>query len=232
MSILPLPHGRRRRTEVAAASDARRVLLARVLVCFAVVGAPRRPWSRSTRSATSRSGRRTPTASCCRPTSGSRRSATAYFQDNARLLTSSISPNGQYLATLTWDDYDTPDGRQSDERHEPVDRVATARPPASDPTPTRTARSPPMGRCGRPDGSTIWVPQTDYVDKFSFDPSTGTATQADAIPSAARAPATPPGRLRQLSARHRRGSYIPSGMALHPTATSSTSRSTAPTRWA
>ncbi len=27
-------------------------------------------------------------------------------QDNAS-LTSSISPNGQYLATLTWDDYDT-----------------------------------------------------------------------------------------------------------------------------
>ena len=54
---------------------------------------------------TSRSARPTPTGSCCRPTSGSSRSAPGCWSTTAALLSSSISPNGQYLAALTWNDF-------------------------------------------------------------------------------------------------------------------------------
>ncbi len=143
---------------------------------------------------------------------------TRLFMDNARIVTSSISPNGQYMAALTWNDFSTTLTIVN-----LTDGTSTAYPlfngyylsGAADPYANEDGTVSTDGPLWSADGNTIWVPQTDYVDKYTFDSSSNSWSQADAIwlcNSGTQATAQPacdtygPG----VTA----GSDIPAGMAL------------------
>jgi YVTN family beta-propeller protein len=221
VSILPLPHGRKRR-QARQSRPARRVLLLAVLCCFAAVGAATaaivafNPFGNGQVEGTYANGVLLPTNQWVSPL-GSR-----VFQDNARLLTSSLSPNGQYLATLTWDDYYTTltvvNLLTDTSEATPIGNGAEDK-SLSDPYANDDDTVSPDGPLWSPDGSTIWVPQTDYVDKFSFNSTTGAATQTNDLFVCGEGGTNPlaagpdcdsygPGTAD--------GAYIPSGMALSP----------------
>ena len=84
-----------------------RVVIAAALAsCVAVVGVASAA-DRRVQPVRQPEGRRIPMpkGSCCPPTNGSRRSGTRILDYNARLVSSTISPNGHYLAALGWNDF-------------------------------------------------------------------------------------------------------------------------------
>ena len=131
------------------------------------------------------------------------------LDNNARLVSSSISPNGTYLAALGWNDfsgyltiYNLKTGQQ-------VQQTPLADGPNSA-TDYSVAADGPLWS---PDGTTLWVPQSAYLNRFTVDPTTGQATQSASIALCGAAttssacttgPTTPS------------GAYLPSGMALSP----------------
>jgi YVTN family beta-propeller protein len=198
------------------------VLLAAVLVCFAAVGVATaavvafNPFSNQQVGQSYANGTLLPSNQWVSPL------GTRAFQDNARLLASSISPNGDYLATLTWDNYYTTltvvnltnGTSESTGVSNGAYDSALSDPYANDDS--SVSPDPPLWSA---DGSTIWVSQTDYVDKFSFSTSTGAATQTNDLFLCGEGGTNPlaagpdcdsygPGTAN--------GSYIPSGMALDP----------------
>ena len=218
MSILPLPYGRRRR-EAQTSRRARRVLLLAILGCFAVVGVATAaivafdPFGNEQVEGTYANGVLLPTNQWISPL-GSR-----VFEDNTRLITSSISPNGQYLATLAWNDYHVyltmlnliTDTSTST-------KIANGIPTGVDPNANDDTTVSPDGPLWSPDGSTIWVPQTDLLAKFSFNPAPAPATQTDAIWLCGQRhhPAAAGPDCNTYGPGVADGSYIPSGMALSP----------------
>jgi YVTN family beta-propeller protein len=214
VSILPLPYGRKRR-QPRQSRPARRVLMLAIVACFAVVGVATAaivafdPFGNEQVEGTYANGVLLPTNQWVSPL-GSR-----VFQDNARLITSSISPNGQDLATLAWNDYHVylkvlnlvTDTSTSTEIAN-----GTAYDNAYDESVS------PDGPLWSADGSTIWVPQTNFLSKFSFAASTGTTTQTDAIWLCGQGstPATAGDGCNTYGPGVADGSYIPSGMALSP----------------
>jgi YVTN family beta-propeller protein len=145
------------------------------------------------------------------------------FNDNARLLTSSISPDGQYLAALTWDDYNTSltivNLKTGTSTSSSVFNGSYIK-DAPDPYANEDSTVSPDGPLWSPDGSTIWVPQTDYVDKYSFDPTTGSATQVNDLFLCGQDPGGLPSNAGpdcdSYGPGTADGAYIPSGMALSP----------------
>ena len=108
MSILPLAHSRRsRKADPGRPGLSRKALLAAVVLCLALAGAATaavavfNPFGNEQVAGTYANGVLLPTNQWVSPL-GNR-----VFQDNARIITSSISPNGRYLAALTWKNYDT-----------------------------------------------------------------------------------------------------------------------------
>jgi YVTN family beta-propeller protein len=196
------------------------VLLLAILGCFAMVGAATAaivafdPFGNEQVEGTYANGVLLPTNQWVSPL-GSR-----VFQDNARLLTSSLSPNGDYLATLTWDDYDTTLtvlDLQNDTSHSSSIYNGYYLSGATDPYANEDSTVSPDGPLWSSDGSTIWVPQTDYVDKFSFDSTTGTATQEnDLFLCGEGTQATAGPDCDSYGPGTADGAYIPSGMALSP----------------
>ena len=94
-------------------------------------------------------------------------------------MSSTISPNGQYLAALGWNDFS---GYLTivDLKTETIvsaDRAQHAVRASAQDDSTVAADGPLFS----PDGSTLWVPQSDLLRKFSFDPTTGAATQEASI---------------------------------------------------
>jgi YVTN family beta-propeller protein len=143
---------------------------------------------------------------------------TRLFLDNARIVTSSISPNGQYMAALTWDDYSTTltilNLTNGTSQAYPLFNGYYLS-GAADPYANEDGTVSTDGPLWSADGNTVWVPQTDYVDKYTFDSTSNSWSQADAIwlcNSGTQATAQPacdtygPG----VTA----GSDIPAGMAL------------------
>ena len=198
------------------------MLLAAVLVCFAAVGVATaavvafNPFSDQQVGQSYANGTLLPSNQWVSPL------GTRVFQDNARLLASSISPNGDYLAALTWDDYYTTltvvnltnGTSQSTGVSNGAYDGALSDPYANDDS--SVSPDPPLWSA---DGNTIWVSQTDYVDEFSFSTSTGAATQTNDLFLCGEGGTNPlnagpdcdsygPGTAD--------GSYIPSGMALDP----------------
>jgi YVTN family beta-propeller protein len=219
LSILPLPYGRKRR-QARQSRPARRVLLLAILGCFAVVGAATAaivafdPFGNEQVEGTYANGVLLPTNQWVSPL-GAR-----VFQDNARLLTSSLSPNGDYLATLTWKDYDTTltvlDLQNNTSHSTSIDNGYYLS-GASDPYANEDSTVSPDGPLWSSDGSTIWVPQTDYVDKFSFNSTTGSATQEnDLFLCGEGTQATAGPDCDSYGPGTADGAYIPSGMALSP----------------
>lgn len=72
----------------------------------------------------------------------------------------------------------------------------------------------PDGPLWSRDGSTLWVPQSAYVDRFSVDASTGEATEAASIALCGAPVATSSTCI--YGPTNANGAYLPSGMALSP----------------
>jgi YVTN family beta-propeller protein len=128
-----------------------------------------------------------------------------------RLQSSAISPDGNYMAALTWHDFrgylsiiDLKTGQivqeEGAESNNPLD------PEDGEPGEEVAADGPFYS----PDGKTLWVPQTGDIAKFTVDPETGMVSEKSliAMPKAASTHApednTEPGHP---------GEALPSGMA-------------------
>jgi YVTN family beta-propeller protein len=130
---------------------------------------------------------------------------------SARLVSSAISPNGDYMAALGWNEFsgyltiiDLRTGAI-------VSQTGLATGTGSSQDYSVAADGPLFSA----DGSTIWVPQSTYLSRFSFDQSTGAATQVASIPlcgSALTDPACDP----NIGPSNPSGAWLPSGMALSP----------------
>jgi YVTN family beta-propeller protein len=128
-----------------------------------------------------------------------------------RLTTSAISPNGEYLAALGWNDFSGYLTIVNLRTGSILSRTAldTGKGSSADYSVS------PDGPLFSPDGSTIWVPQSSYVLRFSFDEDNGAAVQTADIPtcgSAITASACNP----NYGPTDTSGSWLPSGMALSP----------------
>ena len=136
---------------------------------------------------------------------------TRILDNNARLVSSTISPNGRYLAALGWRDFS---GYLTI-----VDlRSGSIVSQASLDSGTGTAEDYSVGPDGplfSADGSTLWVPQSTWLDKFSFDQTTGAAAQADKIALCGSA-LTDPKCDPNTGPSDPRGAWLPAGMALSP----------------
>jgi YVTN family beta-propeller protein len=104
--------------------------------------------------------------------------------EHARIQSSTLSPDGQYMAALTWHEFtgyltiidlktgqivqeeggEYPDGTLDPEAGEPGEEVAADGPFYS------------------PDGKTLYVPQTGDIAKFTVDPETGMVSNKVIIP--------------------------------------------------
>jgi len=219
VSILPLPYGRKRRAgRTSGPRHARRVLVLAILGCFAVVGGAAAaivafdPFGSEQVEGTYANGVLLPTNQWVSPL------GTRLFTDNARILTSSISPDGKTLAALTWNHYDTTltlvnlsDGSSTALPLFNGFKVKTA----PDPYANEDGTIGTDGPLWSPDGSTIWVPQTDYLDKYTYDSGTGKWSQADAIwLCATGTQANPAPDCDTYGPGDRAGSDQPAGMAL------------------
>jgi YVTN family beta-propeller protein len=105
---------------------------------------------------------------------------TRILDSSERLVSSTISPNGRYLAALGWNEFsgyltifDLKTGTMVQQTG--LNTGGTAK----DPNDSTVAADGPLFS---PDGSTLWVPQSEYLLRFSVDPTTGKTTQTDAIP--------------------------------------------------
>jgi YVTN family beta-propeller protein len=134
---------------------------------------------------------------------------TRILDNNERLVSSTISPNGRYLASFGWNEFsgyltiiDLKTGTI-------VSRTGLATGTGSSQDFNVAADGPLFSS----DGTTLWVPQSTYLARFSVDQSTGAATQTASIPlcgSALTSPACNP----NIGPSDPSGSWLPSGMAL------------------
>ena len=132
------------------------------------------------------------------------------LDNDARLVSSTISPDGTYLAALGWNEFSgfltIVNLKTGQIQNQPLETEA----PGANSTDFSVAADGPLFS---PDGSTIWVPQSTYLLRFSF--AGGTATQTAAIPlcgSALTSDACNP----NIGPSNPSGAYLPSGMALSP----------------
>jgi YVTN family beta-propeller protein len=133
------------------------------------------------------------------------------LDNQARLTSSAISPNGMYMAALGWNEFS---GNLT------IINLQTQQIVSTDWLDTGSGNSEdfsvaPDAPLFSPDGSTLWVPQTTYLAKFSFDQSTGAATQEDSIPLCG-SPLTADACNPNIGPSNAQGAYLPSGMALSP----------------
>ncbi len=223
MSIFSFHHGRRASgAHRPGRRRARNVLIASVVTCFAIVAAATagvffsyNPFSDQQVEQSYANGVLLPTNQWVSPL------GTRLFQDNARIITSSISPNGQYIAALTWKDYDTTltivnlttGASTATSIYNGFKLPSTAADAYANEDGT-VSSDPPVWSS---DGSTIWVAQTDYMDKFSFTPSTMATTQTADIWLCGQGSASPsdagPG-CDTYGPGVANGAYVPSGAAL------------------
>jgi YVTN family beta-propeller protein len=200
------------------------VLILATLACFAIVGGAAAafvafdPFGNEQVEGTYANGVLLPTNQWISPL------GTRLFTDSARLLTSSISPDGKSLATLTWTgvDYSTTltvlnltNGTSTSTSLFNGFKLTGA----PDPSANEDSSIGTDGPLWSPDGSTIWVPQTDYLDKFTFDSSTGKWAQQDAIwlcNDGSTSPANASPACDSYGPGVKNGSDQPAGMALSP----------------
>ncbi len=137
---------------------------------------------------------------------------TRILDTKARLLTSTLSPTGQDVAALGWNDFDGYLTIIDVKTHTIVQQTPLAT-PATKPTDNTVG---PDGPLYSADGTTLWVPQSTYLLRFSVNPATGQATETASIalcgvgdPTAIACDAND-----EIGADN--GSELPAGMALSP----------------
>ncbi len=137
---------------------------------------------------------------------------TRILDSTERLVSSTISPDGRYVAALGWNEFSgyltVVDLKTGSMTHT---SLATPLPG----TKTSDTSVGPDGPLFSPDGTTLWVPQSTYLLRFSFDPSSGAVTQTAAIQlcgSAITSDACNP----NIGPSNPSGAWLPGGMALSP----------------
>ena len=136
---------------------------------------------------------------------------TRILDSKARLVSSTISPDGHYLAALGWNDFSgflTIVDLQTDKI---VSQTALD-------SGTGSAEDNSVGPDGplfSSDGSTLWVPQSTWLDKFSFDQTTGAAAQEGEI-ALCGSPLTSSSCNPNIGPSNPSGAYLPAGMVLSP----------------
>ena len=136
---------------------------------------------------------------------------TRILDRKARLLTSTLSPNGQDLAALGWNDFQGYLTIIDVKTHKILQQTALASPTAKSAT---DGTAGPDGPLYSADGTTLWVPQSGYLDRFTIDPSTGTASQTAAIQLCGNADPTSSTCNGNSEAGAADGAQLPAGMAL------------------
>jgi YVTN family beta-propeller protein len=139
---------------------------------------------------------------------------TRILDRDARLVSSTISPNGTYLAALGWNDFSGFLTIVNLRTNTIVSQTGLD----TNTNPSSSAEDFSVGADGplfSADGSTLWVPQSTWLDRFSFNQSTGAAAQTGQIPlcgSALTSPSCNP----NIGPSDPNGAWLPSGMALSP----------------
>ena len=134
------------------------------------------------------------------------------LDSKARLVSSTVSPSGKYLAALAWNDFQGYLTIFDLKSKQIVQQTALATGPSGSQDGSVAADGPLYS----PDGTTLWVPQSTYLLRFKVNPD-GSATQTADVAlcgsaltstacNAGDGPSSPS------------GSYLPSGMALSPDA--------------
>ena len=169
---------------------------------------PRRraaPSGSPARSATSRSARPTPTASCCRPTSGSSRSAPGCWSTTAACCPARSARTASSSPPCTWNDFTgflTIVNLKTGKIIQQVGTGVGADKTIGDGT---VAADGPLWSA---DGKTLWLPQTADLLRFSVA-ADGTVKLAAAITLETTT-------VNLDHGRHHRCPTCPSGMALSP----------------
>ena len=130
---------------------------------------------------------------------GSQKLPSGSATTNARLVSSTLSPDGVYMAALSWNDFQGFLTIINVKTGNIVQQVGTGS--KTDPTigdGTVAADGPLYSS----DGKTLWFPQSSDLVRFTVDPSTGTVSS----PQTVDLPTNVPG-----------GASLPSGMALDGT---------------
>jgi YVTN family beta-propeller protein len=110
---------------------------------------------------------------------------------NARIISSTLSPDGQFMAAQTWNDFTGYLTIFDLKTHEIIQEEGaypnTLDPEAGEPGEEVASDGPLYS----PDGKTLWVPQTGDIAKFTVDPETGKVSEKVIInmPPAANGPA-------------------------------------------
>ena len=136
---------------------------------------------------------------------------TRILDNQERLVSSTISPDGTYMAALGWNNFSGFLTIINLKTHAIVQRTSLATGGGNSQDFSVAADGPLYS----PDGQTLWVPQSTYLTRFSVDPSTGQATQTAAIAlcgSALDSSKCNP----NIGPSDATGAYLPSGMALSP----------------
>ncbi len=137
---------------------------------------------------------------------------TRILDRNARLLSSTLSPSGTDVAALGWNNFAGFLTIVNVKTHAIVQQTALAT-PSTNPTDNTVA---PDGPLYSSDGTTLWVPQSTYLLRFSVDPTTGKATETAQIALCGNGDPTTPACNGNSEAGVANGSELPSGMALSP----------------
>jgi YVTN family beta-propeller protein len=133
---------------------------------------------------------------------------TRILDNQERLVSSTISPDGTYVAALGWNEFSGYLTIIDLKTKTIVDHVGLATPGAPEDDYSVAADGPLFS----PDGTTLWVPQSTFLLRFSFDPATGTATQTAAIPLCG-SPLSQPQCDPNTGPSNATGAELPSGMA-------------------
>ena len=126
-------------------------------------------------------------------------------------MSSTLSPDSTYVAALGWNEFSGYLTIINLKTHTTVDHVGLATPGAPEDDYSVAADGPLFS----PDGKTLWVPQSTFLLRFSFDPTTGTATQTAAIPLCG-SPLSQPQCDPNTGPSNATGAELPSGMAYSP----------------
>jgi YVTN family beta-propeller protein len=143
---------------------------------------------------------------------------TRILDKKARLLTSTLSPNGQDVAALGWNEFSGNLTIADVATDKIIQQVPLASPNPKKPTDNTVG---PDGPLYSPDGTTLWVPQSTYLLRFRVDPKSGMATQTATItlcgnghPTSLACNANEDEGVNGHGAAN--GSELPAGMALSP----------------
>jgi YVTN family beta-propeller protein len=134
------------------------------------------------------------------------------LDDKARLVSSTLSPDGTDVAALSWNNF---------QGYLTIMNVKTGaivqqtelNTPAVNPTDSTVAADGPLYSSA---GTTLWVPQSTYLLRFTVNPATGAATQTAAIPLCGNGDLTSTACNANDESGAADGSELPSGMALSP----------------